>query len=240
MDVITRIGGSKTVFILCLIPIIGTWIQSILFLRKGLNEAKRIGMTEQRINKVMTNTAIFSILPTIPIIITMGPLIKVLGRYIPWLRLSVVGSAPYESIAADIALKSYGLGALGEATITEPAFVTVVMAMTFGIMLSPILTLFALKPLDKKIKKVQTQEGSGFVHVAFSALFLGLIAVLAVPIAVNVKNPVGILTIVTSGAAVLLLEKLAVKMDKNIIKDFAFPLAMIIGMGSAVFWTKLF
>ena len=240
MDVITRIGSSKTVFILCLIPIIGTWIQSFLFLRNGLKEAKRIGMTEQRINKVITNTAIFSILPTLPIIITMGPLMKVLGRYIPWLRLSVIGSAPYESIAADIALKSYGLGALGEAVITEPAFVTVILAMTFGILLSPILTIFGLKPFDKKIKKVQTSSSEGFANIGFTALFLGLISVLATPIAVNTKDPVGILTIIVSGVAVLLLESLSKKIKKPIIKDFAFPLAMIIGMGSSLIWTKIF
>lgn len=239
MDTITRIGSSSIVFILCLIPIIGTWIQSVLFLKKGLKEANRIGIEKTRIQKVMSNSAIFSILPTLPIILTLGPLMKVLGRYIPWLRLSVIGNAAYESLAADMALKSYGLGGLGEAVINDPAFVTIIFAMTVGIMLSPILTIFALKKFDKKLKGVQSKQG-GFATIGFSSLFVGLIAVMGVPIATNTKNIVGILTVAVSGGMVLLLEYISKRTGKGIIKDFSFPLAMLIGMISAIFWAKLF
>lgn len=239
MDVISRIGGSKIVFILCLIPIVATWIQSGLFLQRGIKEADRIGIEKSRINKVISNSAIFSILPTIPIILTLGPLMKVLGRYIPWLRLSVIGNAAYEGIAADMALKAYGLEGLGEAVITESAFVTIVFAMTIGIMMSPILTVVALKRFDKKLKGIKAKKG-GFATIGFTALFIGLVAVLAVPIATNVKNIVGILTIVVSGIAVLILEKISVITDKKIIKDFSFPAAMLIGMVSAIFWAKIF
>ena len=239
MDTITRIGGSGIVFILCLIPIIGTWIQSILFLRKGIKEASRIGIEKTKLNKVMSNSAIFSILPTLPIILTLGPLMKVLGKYIPWLRLSVIGNAAYEGIAADMALKSYGLGGLGEAVINDPAFVSIVFAMTIGIMMSPILTVFALKKFDKKLKGLQSKK-DGFATIGFSALFVGLLSVLAVPIATNTKNVVGILTVAVSGVAVLGLEQIAKVTGKSVIKDFSFPIAMLIGMISAIFWAKLF
>lgn len=239
MNVISEIGGSKIVFILCLIPIVVTWIQSWLFLRKGLKEANRIGIEKNKVNKVISNSLIFSILPTVPIILTLGPLMNVLGKYIPWLRLSVIGNAAYEGIAADMALKAYGLEGLGEAKITEPAFIAIIFAMTIGIMVGPILTVAVLKKFDKKIKGIKAKEG-GFAAIGFSALFIGLVSVLGVPIATNTKNIVGIFTILVSGVVVLLLEKISKITKKSIIKDFSFPLAMIIGMISAIFWAKIF
>ena len=55
------------------------------------------------------SSAIFSIIPSLPIIVSYLLLVPALGRYFPWLRLSVVGSAVYETMVANMAAEAFGL-----------------------------------------------------------------------------------------------------------------------------------
>ena len=44
--------------------------------------------------KVVKSSALFSVVPSLPIIISYMILMPVLGKFFAWLRLSVIGSAP--------------------------------------------------------------------------------------------------------------------------------------------------
>ena len=74
--------------------------QSVYFLVKSYNRAKQIGMDMKKIKKTILTAAIFTIAPAISIVITILALSNSLGVALPWLRLSVVGSLSYETIAA--------------------------------------------------------------------------------------------------------------------------------------------
>lgn len=231
-------ANSRILFFICLIPVVLTWIQAFLFLKKGVRQAKEIGIEDSKIKKIISSTAVFSIMPSLPVLITMMALIPVLGRFIPWLRLSVIGNAMYESMAADMAIKAYGLTGLGDTSLTLPVFGTVVWAMTLGIMVCPVLTVFALKGYDKKIKAVQHQQ-EGFRSLAIGALLVGMLSLMTIPRLVYFQDLTGILVMLVSTAAAIALDILAKKLNKKGISDFAFPIAMCIGMASAILWTAL-
>lgn len=186
------IANSNTLFFIAVVPISIAVIQAILFLKMGLNEAKKIGISSQTVKKVMTNSAIFSVIPSLPIVITLAILMPVLGKFIPWLRLSVIGSAMYESLAADMTIKSFGLIGLGDMNITPPIFVSIVWIMTLAIMVGPILNIFVLKSYDKKLKSFR--GAGGFLASASGALFLGMLAIMGVPMLLNFDNTLGIIT----------------------------------------------
>jgi len=161
----------------------------------------------------------------------------VLGKYIPWLRLSVIGSAIYESMAADMTIKSFGLSGLGDMGINSSIFVSIVWVMTLAILVGPILNIFLLKSYDKKLRSIRSS--GGFLAVATGALFIGMLSLMGVPLLMNVANPLGIIAAVTAGVSVLLLDGLAKRTGKKSIGEFSFPLSMILGMASTIVATNL-
>mgnify|MGYP002508830609 CR=1 FL=1 len=82
------------------IVIVFVLAQSIFFLVKALRRSKQLGMDQAKIKKTIKTAAIFTIAPAVAIVISVMTLSKKLGLPLPWLRLSVVGSMSYETIAA--------------------------------------------------------------------------------------------------------------------------------------------
>ena len=83
--------------------------QSVYFLIKAYRRAKEKGMDMKKINKTILTAAIFTVAPAVSIVITVMALSKSLGIALPWLRLSVVGSLSYETIAAANAASGMGV-----------------------------------------------------------------------------------------------------------------------------------
>ena len=96
-------------FILVGILVAAVLGQSVYFLVKALRRAKAIGMDMSKIRKTIKTAAVFTIAPAVSIVISVIALAKSLGLPLPWLRLSVVGSLSYETIAAGNAVSAMGL-----------------------------------------------------------------------------------------------------------------------------------
>ncbi len=234
----TEIANSSVLLIIVLIPLLVCAFQAVYFWRLGSKEAKIRDFPKGTVKKVVANSAIISIIPSLPIVITLAVMMPILGKYIPWLRLSVMGSATYESIAAETAVKSFGLGSLGTAVITPTVFVSMVWVMTLGVMTSSVLCILFLKSYDKKL--VAFKEKGGFLAIAGGALLIGILSILFIPYLMNIKNPVGIITAVIAGGFALLFEFLSKKTGNKTLNQFSFPLSLILGMGSAIFVNGLF
>ena len=80
--------------------------QSVFFLVKAMRRSRELGMDQKKIRKTIKSAAIFTIAPAVAIVISVITLSKKLGLPLPWLRLSVVGSMSYETVAANNALSS--------------------------------------------------------------------------------------------------------------------------------------
>ena len=76
--------------------------QSVYFLVKAMRRSKELGMDQSKIKKTIKTAAIFTIAPAVAIVISVMTHSKKLGLPLPWLRLSVVGSMSYETIAANM------------------------------------------------------------------------------------------------------------------------------------------
>ena len=105
--------------------------QSAFFLIRACKRAKELGISNQTIKKTITSSAVFTIAPAVAVLIGVVALSKSLGVALPWLRLSVIGSITYETVAAGNALESAGMSA--GTTITDPSiFITIAWVMTVG------------------------------------------------------------------------------------------------------------
>lgn len=226
-------ANGRTLFFLCVPVILCAVAQALLFLRKAWRRGRELGMDAGEMKKVMVSSAIFSIVPSLPIVVMMMMLVPVLGKYIPWMRLSVIGSGTYEYMAADFTVKAAGLSGLTDPGMNLDIFVTIIWAMSLGILVGPLLLLIFFKSYDKSLKILSGKQG-GFMPYLINATFFGMLAVFIAPIATNTHAPLGIMTFLCAGAAAMLMNLIAQKTGWKTVRDFSFPLSMLTGMICAV------
>ena len=101
-------------FVLAGVIILAVLGQSVFFLLKAWKRGVAIGMGKEKLKKIAMTAAVFTIAPAVAIVISVITLSKDLGIALPWLRLSVVGSLSYETIAASSADRITRLCSSGE------------------------------------------------------------------------------------------------------------------------------
>ena len=119
---------------------------SITFIIQSYKDAKNIGMDKEILKKTIFTSAIFTILPSISILIGIVSLSNCIGIPLPWIRLSVIGALHYEGTAVNVTY-----GAVSLSNLQPQQFVTISSVMTLGIISGPIYCLFGFKAFDKKV-----------------------------------------------------------------------------------------
>lgn len=163
-------------FVLVGIVIAAVLAQSVYFLLKAYRRAKEKGMDMSKIHKTIITAAIFTVAPAISIVITVLALSKSLGIALPWLRLSVVGSLSYETIAAANAASGMEttLDALA-GTMTAEAYVTIILVMTISIMVGIWLVPVLAKKMQKGLVSFEKRDKK-WSDILQGSLFIGMIS----------------------------------------------------------------
>ena len=229
------VANSSVMAIFCGLAILVVLVQAVIFFRIAWKQALQLGFTKSDLMKVVKSSAVFSVVPSLPIIISYMILLPALGKFFPWLRLSVIGSATYETLAANMAVTSFGFDSLGSADFSPDVFGSLLWVVTLGVFLSSMSALL-LKRFDVKMKSV-TENPSSFGKVIPNIMFLGMMATLSAPYLVDVGNFPSVAAIVVSAAVMIGLN--AVGKQYPTLKEFAFSLSMIAGMASACLVTGL-
>ena len=99
----SNVANSPVMAIFCGLAILVVLVQAVVFFRVAWRQALEMGLSKADLMKVVKSSAVFSVVPSLPIIISYMILLPALGKIFPWLRLSVIGSATYETLAASIA-----------------------------------------------------------------------------------------------------------------------------------------
>ena len=167
-------ANHPLLFILAGLLILVVLAQSAFFLVKALRRSKELGMDQKKIRKTMLSAAIFTIAPAVAIVISVMVLSKTLGLPLPWLRLSVVGSMSYETVAATNALNAMGQ-TLGSGNLTAQQYVNVLTVMTISIMLGIWLVPLIGKKLQNGMSKMSNRDAK-WADIFSNALFLGMIS----------------------------------------------------------------
>lgn len=213
--------------------------QSVFFLVRALRRSKELGMDSAVVKKTVRTAAVFTIAPAIAIVISVMTLANDLGVPLPWLRLSVIGSLSYETVAAANAESAMGLtfGQVESLSVSQYITITWVMTVSIlvGIWLMPLIGrriqngMVSIGNRDKKWSEVLSSAMFigmlsaflGYVFSDFSTVFSadwsGLIPILVMFVAAAVMSVCGVL----------------VKKIKWI-SDYALPLSMVLGMLSAI------
>ena len=221
------IANGSAMAILCGITILIVLLQPVLFIIAAVRRAKELNMPKEELKEAAVSSAAFSVIPSLPIIISYLILVPSLGRYFPWLRLSVVGSAVYETMAANMAAEAFGLESITVPNIPADVFVCIVFVVTVGILGGNIFSVLFLKTYDKRVEAIKGKNAM-LVPLITTAMFLGLYGTMAAPYITDFANLPAITAILAAGIAALALGQAAKRFKK--LKEFTFPLSMIVGM----------
>ena len=131
------IKDHPIIFVLAGIVIAAVLAQAIFFLIRAIKRAKAKGMNMSVVKKTIVTSVLFTIAPAVSILIAIISLVPKLGVALPWLRLSVIGSLSYESIAAGRASEAVGNPLSSTATeLNAQQFVTIAFVMIVGVAVS--------------------------------------------------------------------------------------------------------
>lgn len=215
--------------------------QSVWFLVKALRRAKAIGMDGAKIKKLIISAATFTVAPAIAIVISVMTLSKDLGVALPWMRLSVVGSLSYETIAASNAVNAMG-GSFGSGVaLTASQFVTVALVMTISIMVGIWLVPVVAKKMQNGMITMEKRDKK-WSEIFTAAMFIGMISAFVGYVFCNVSTVfsgdfsgiIPVLVMAVSAVVMLLAGLLSKKTGWRWINEYALPISLLAGMAAAI------
>ena len=232
--------NSPILYVLVGIIICFVLAQSVYFLVRALKRAKELGIKRETLKKTVTSAAVFTIAPAVAVLVGVVALSKSLGVALPWLRLSVIGSITYETVAAGNALEAANMGA--GTTVSDPSlYVTILWVMTIGIAAGLILVPFVTKKLHSKMGKIGMKDKK-WGEIFNNAMFLGMISAFLGYVFCDVGNVVkgdtsGLIPVCVMAVSAVVMAVcglLAKKCKIRWLTDYALPLSLICGMASAI------
>ena len=201
----------------------------VLTLRKAYRHGLEIGMTKEQLRTTIVSSAIYTIVPSISIVVGLFSLAAVIGVPWSWFRLSVVGAVTYELMAADMAATGAGyesiaaLNAAGDPTIVG----TLMFVMSICIMTGIVCVLFFSRNKNGALGALLTAVLSLAIVEAFLPIQL-------------FKGPVYAAVAITSLIATYLQMEIIVKRLKIYwYRSFIMAVTLLIGMASSLFWVKV-
>ena len=214
--------------------------QSVFFLVRAMKRAKALGISSSTVKKTISSAAIFTVAPAIAVLVGVVALSKSLGIALPWLRLSVIGSITYETVAAGNALEAAGQSA--GTTIVDPSiFISVAWVMTIGIAAGLVLVPFVTKKLQSGLSKIGMKDKK-WGEIFNNAMFLGMISAFLGYVFCDVgllfsgdtSGLIPVCVMAVSAVVMAICGLSATKFKIRWLTDYALPLSLVAGMASAI------
>ena len=223
-------------FVIAGVVILAVLAQSAFFLFRAIHRAKEIGMDPKKIRKTMISSAIFTVAPAVSILVGVLALSKSRGVALPWLRLSIIGSLSYETIAAETTMEQLPAGAL-----SASGYVTVLFVMTFGIILGLILTPILARRIQKGVKGMEKRDKT-WGEIFNNAMFLGMISAFLGYVFCDFSNVfrgdtsalIPVLVMASSALIMVACGLLSRLSHMKWMLDYALPFSLLGGMAMAI------
>ena len=211
---------------------------SLVYLKKACKRCLELGITKEEIKKVIKSSCVFSIVPSLSIVVGLFVLISALGTVWSWWRLSVIGSLSYETLISGSVATALGFDSSVEmlSGATGQQFGVVMILMSIG-MLSGFLILI---PFGKKLSMsvTKTENSSDWKHV-FSGVFMLCMFAVYIPVLL-IGDTVQACVMLTGLVVAVALGIFAKNPKLRWLGDFIMAFSMIAGMASSILWVKLF
>lgn len=219
--------------------------QSVFFLVRAVKRAKALGIAKGTVTKTITSAALFTIAPAVAILVGVVALSKSLGLALPWLRLSVIGSITYETVAAGNAIEAAGQ-TMSELVSDPSIFITIAWVMTVGIAAGLVFVPFVTKKLQSGMSKIGMKDKK-WGEIFNNAMFLGMISAflgyvfcdVGLIVKGDTSGLIPVCVMAVSAVVMAVLGLIATKTKIRWLTDYALPVSLVAGMASAIPFTAL-
>lgn len=233
-----EIINSPLLLIMIIIGLLYIVAFSLLYLKKAYARCVELGISKDALSKVIKSSLVFSIVPSLSIVVGLFALIPVLGTVWSWWRLSVIGSLSYETLISSSVASAIGFETSAQMIegATGSQFGVVMILMSIG-MLSGF---FVLIPLGKKLcMSVSKSENSSTWKYVLSGCFMLCLFAVYIPVLL-IGDTIQAAVMVTGLIIALVLGALSAKPGLKWLNDFVMAFSMIGGMASSILWTSIF
>lgn len=224
-------------------------LMSLVFLFKAVRRAKAIGMDKKVVTETIRNSAIFSIVPSIPIVIGVGIMMQFLGLAIPWIRLTVIGALQYEMLAMNQAGVAAGVG-------DAVAIATAVVIMTIAILTGPLFNAIFYKKYQNKLydlQKKNERKMNAITGAMLAGMLSGIMSAIIVGACFTIGNPpeadasgvvtYGEITLITLASSVVLTAICGAIMifgKQKWMESYALPISILGSLAIAFAFVPIF
>ena len=233
--------NSPVLFMLTAVIVAVVMAQSVFFLVKAWRHGRKIGMDSAKLRKIAVTAAVFTIAPAVSIVVSVITLAKDLGLPLPWLRLSVVGSLSYETIAATNAESAMGLTFGQVSSMTASQYVTVASVMTVSIMMGIWLVPLIGKKIENGLIGLENRDRK-WSDIFSASMFIGMISAFVGYVFCDFSSvfkgetwgliPVCVMAV--SAVLMCITGLTSRKQGFHWLNDYALPISLIGGMLSAI------
>ena len=234
--------NNPILYVIAAVIILVVIAQSVYFLLRAMKRAKEIGIAEGTVKKTIVSAILFTIAPAVAILVGIIVLSQKLGIALPWLRLSVIGSLTYETVAAETTLESLGVSSISNVS----QYITVAWVMTFGIIAGIILVPLITKKIQNGMVKIELKDKK-WSEILQNAMFLGMISAFLGYVFCDVTGVfhgelsglIPVFVMIVSAIVMAVCGILSKKLKQRWITDYALPISLVCGMASAIPFTSL-
>ena len=164
-----KIANSIPMWLACALPVAFVILQAVLFARGAYKSGKKLGLNDKQMKKAMKSSAVTSIGPSIVVLSAMLSLLVSVGGPTGWMRLSMIGSVMFESIAAGFGTASVGVQ-LGADTLTPLALDMAVWTMILGSIGWIIFATISASRMDKVQHKISGGDPAKLMAISSAAI----------------------------------------------------------------------
>lgn len=207
-------------------------IQAVIFSKRAKKAAPLVGLTEMETKKAFRVGMTSAIGPAMGVFAVMLGLMGVIGGPLAWMRLSIIGAAPTELAAAQMAAKAQGL------ELTSPNYGLINFANATWVMaLNGSAWLFVSGAFADKLDIITQKVAKGDpkkLGIFMIAAMCGAFSYLFANQLVNIVNPEMmpyVISAIVGALAMVALEHIGDKHPK--LKEWSLGLAMFIAMACA-------
>lgn len=223
-----QIANSIPMWIACGSAVALVMIQAAIFLKGSYGAGKKIGLTEAQMKGAIKSSAITSIGPSIVILSGMLSLLITVGGPMAWMRLSLIGSVMFESIAAGFGTSAVGVQ-LGADTMTPLALTMAVWTMILGSIGWVIFATFSASRMDKVQHKISGGDPAKLTAISGAAILGAFSAMSSQHLVKLNKNTLScVLGALIMGALIIIGDKKNIKWLKEWNLTIAILAAMLI------------
>ena len=164
-----QIANSLPMWIACGSAVLLVVVQALVFAKNAFSAGKKIGLTDKQLKGAIKSSAITSIGPSIVILSGMLSLLITVGGPMAWMRLSLIGSVMFESIAAGFGTSAVGV-TLGADELTPLALTMAVWTMVLGSIGWVIFATISASRMDKVQTKLTGGDSAKLIAISTAAI----------------------------------------------------------------------